>query len=423
MSTTFSRPISTSYKLIPTCLIAVSEFVYKARTTDNTTVTGLVQAASEELAAESLRERGLTIIYLREIATSVLGKSLEFLQRISVRDTVVFSRQLAVLVSANVPLVQSLRILITQTPNKHLKVVVSEIADDVEGGTKLSVALAKHRRVFDPFYINIIRSGETSGKLDEVLEYLAAQLEKDYDLTSRIRGAMIYPIFILGGLLIVGVLMMTMVLPKIMTIIQESGAPLPLTTKLLIGISWFLQTYWLLLIFGLIVGGVGIFFLLRTQGGRKAWDTTKLRVPIFGKLFQRIALVRFSRSLHTLIVGGVNLPQALAITADVVNNTVYRDVILATIREVEDGNPIATVFLRSPAVPFMVAQMLNVGEKTGRLDHVLERLTDFYTREIDNVVRNLVSLIEPLVIGMMGIAVGLMVAAVIMPLYQLAEVM
>jgi len=404
-------------------IFSVSDFSYKARTTDNATVTGLVQAASEELAAESLRERGLTIIYLREISTNALGKSLEFFQRISVRDTVVFSRQLAVLVSANVPLVQSLRILITQTPNKHLKVVVSEIADEVEGGTKLSVALAKHRRVFDPFYVNIIRSGETSGKLDEVLEYLASQLEKDYDLTSRIRGAMIYPVFILGGLVVVGILMMTMVLPKILTIIQETGAPLPLTTKILIGTSWFLQNYWVLLILGLVGVGAGIFFLLRTPGGRKAWDTAKLRVPIFGKLFQRIALVRFSRSLHTLIVGGVNLPQALAITADVVNNAVYRDVILETIREVEDGNPIATVFLRSPAVPFMVAQMLNVGEKTGRLDHVLEKLTDFYTREIDNVVRNLVSLIEPLVIGMMGIAVGLMVAAVIMPLYQLAEVM
>jgi len=189
-------------------IFSVSDFSYKARTTDNATVTGLVQAASEELAAESLRERGLTIIYLREISTNALGKSLEFFQRISVRDTVVFSRQLAVLVSANVPLVQSLRILITQTPNKHLKVVVSEIADEVEGGTKLSVALAKHRRVFDPFYVNIIRSGETSGKLDEVLEYLASQLEKDYDLTSRIRGAMIYPVFILGGLVVVGILML-----------------------------------------------------------------------------------------------------------------------------------------------------------------------------------------------------------------------
>ena len=259
----------------------MSDFSYKARTTDNATVTGLVQAASEELAAESLRERGLTIIYLREISTNALGKSLEFFQRISVRDTVVFSRQLAVLVSANVPLVQSLRILITQTPNKHLKVVVSEIADEVEGGTKLSVALAKHRRVFDPFYVNIIRSGETSGKLDEVLEYLASQLEKDYDLTSRIRGAMIYPVFILGGLVVVGILMMTMVLPKILTIIQETGAPLPLTTKILIGTSWFLQNYWVLLILGLVGVGAGIFFLLRTPGGRKAGGTAKLRVPIF----------------------------------------------------------------------------------------------------------------------------------------------
>ncbi|MDO8559776.1 MAG: type II secretion system F family protein [bacterium] len=397
------------------------EYAYKAKTAENVTVSGLVQAATEDLAADSLRERGLTIVYLHEVSSSILGKSLDVLKRVSIRDVVVFSRQLAVLVSANVPLVQSLRILITQTPNRHLKVIVSEVADDVEAGTKFSVALAKHKRVFDAFYVNIIRSGETSGKLDEVLEYLANQLEKDYDLTSRIRGAMIYPVFILSGLVIVGFMMMTFVVPKITTILQESGAELPISTRLLIWVSDFLSNYWLLLLLGGIAGGIGLFFLIRTKEGRRTWDTVKLHVPIFGKLFQKIALVRFSRSLHTLIVGGVNLPQALAITADVVGNEVYRKVITDTIREVEDGNPIASVFLHSSVVPFMVAQMLNVGEKTGRLDHVLEKMTNFYTREIDNVVRNLVSLIEPLVIGMMGIAVGLMVAAVILPLYQLSE--
>lgn len=397
------------------------EYSYKARTAENATVTGLVQAASEDLAAESLRERELTILYLRQVSTSIVGQSLEVLRRISIRDTVVFSRQLAVLVSANVPLVQSLRILITQTPNKHLKVVVSEIADDVEAGTKLSVALSKHGNVFGSFYVNIIRSGETSGKLDEVLEYLANQLEKDYDLTSRIRGAMIYPLFILSGLIVVGFMMMTFVVPKITTILEESGAELPVTTRVLIVVSSFLSRHWFWVIVATIGAACGLFVLVRTHQGKRAWDLVKLKIPIFGKLFQKIALVRFSRSLHTLIVGGVNLPQALAITADVVGNEAYRAVILATIREVEDGNPIASVFLHSPIVPFMVSQMLNVGEKTGRLDHVLDKLTNFYTREIDNVVRNLVSLIEPLVIGVMGIAVGLMVAAVILPLYKLSE--
>ncbi|MDD5109712.1 MAG: type II secretion system F family protein [Patescibacteria group bacterium] len=397
------------------------EFSYKARTSENTTISGLVQAASEDLAVESLRERGLTILYLHPVSGGILGVSLSFLKHIKVRDTVVFSRQLAVLVSANVPLVQSLRILIAQTPNKHLKVAVSEIADDVEAGTKLSVALGRHRRVFDSFYVNIIRSGETSGKLDEVLEYLANQLEKDYDLTSRIKGAMIYPIFILSGLVVVGVLMMVYVIPKITDILIESGVELPLSTKILITASDILQHWWLLLLLTLVGLAVGGYYSLRTPAGRLAWDTVKLRVPVFGKLYQRIALVRFSRSLHTLIVGGVNLPQALAITADVVGNEVYRKVILATIREVEDGNPIASVFLHSPVVPFMVSQMLNVGEKTGRIDHVLEKMTDFYTREIDNVVRNLVSLIEPMVIATMAVAVGLMVAAVILPLYKLTE--
>lgn len=397
------------------------EFAYKAKTAEQDTVSGVVQAATEDLAAESLRERDLTIIYLRPVSVGALGLSLEVFQRIALRDVVVFSRQLAVLVSANVPLVQSLRILITQTPNKHLKVAVSEVADDVEAGTKFSVALAKHRRIFDAFYVNIIRSGETSGKLDEVLEYLANQLEKDYDLTSRIRGAMIYPAFILTGLVVVGFIMMTFVVPKITTILQESGATLPIATRLLIGASKILAAYWPWIMTAVMAASIGLYVLVKTPDGRRVFDTCKLRVPILGPLFQKIALVRFSRSLQTLIAGGVNLPKALAITADVVGNVVYRDVITETIHEVEDGNPIASVFLHSPVVPFMVAQMMNVGEKTGRLDHVLGKLTDFYTREIDNVVRNLVSLIEPLVIAVMGVAVGLMVASIILPLYQLAD--
>ena len=397
------------------------EFSYKAKTAENVTVTGLVQAASEDLAAESLRERELVILYLRPVSASLVGQSVSALRRISVRDIVIFSRQLAVLVSANVPLVQSLRILTTQATSKHLKVVISEVADDVEAGTKLSVALGKHHAVFDNFYLNIVRSGETSGKLDEVLEYLANQLEKDYDLISRIRGAMIYPLFILGGLIVVGVLVMMFVVPKITALLQEGGGKLPLSTTLLITVSTFLNRYWLFVLAGAAGGAAGLAWLVRTREGRTVWHALKLRVPIFGKLFQKIALVRFTRSLHTLMVGGVNLPQALAITADVVGNEAYRSVIMATIREVEDGNPIASVFLRSPIVPFMVSQMLNVGEKTGRLDHVLDKMTNFYTREIDNVVRNLVSLIEPLVIALMGVAVGLMVAAVILPLYKLAE--
>lgn len=397
------------------------EFAYKAKTAENATVTGLVQAATEDLAAESLRERDLTILYLRPVSTNVARQSLEVLRRISIRDVVIFSRQLAVLVSANVPLVQCLRILITQTTNRHLKVIVSEVADDVEAGTKLSIALGKHQHVFDNFYVNIVRSGETSGKLDEVLEYLADQLEKDYDLISRIRGAMIYPIFILGGLVLVGFLMMAFVIPKITSILQESGAKLPFSTLVLVTVANFFNRHWLAILIALFAAVGGVVFALRTHEGKRAWDHVKLRIPIFGKLFQKIALVRFTRSLHTLIVGGVNLPQALAITADVVGNEAYRSVILATIREVEDGNPIASVFLHSPIVPFMVSQMLNVGEKTGRIEQVLDKLTQFYTREIDNVVRNLVSLIEPMVIAMMGVAVGLMVAAVILPLYKLSE--
>ena len=299
--------------------------------------------------------------------------------------------------------------------------IVAEIVSDVEGGMKFSSALAKHPLAFDDFFVNIVKSGETSGKLDEVLLYMADQMEKDYDLISRIRGAMIYPLFIVGGLFVVGLLMMIFVIPKITDLLKESKAALPLSTQMLIWVSSFLRNFWWLL----ILLAIGAFFLLRsllkTKNGKYAWDSIKLRMPVFGSLFQKIAIVRFARSLYTLISGGVTLPKGFKIVSDVVGNAVYKDLILETVKEVESGNPIASVFEKSPSVPIMVSQMLNVGEKTGRLDMILDKIAGFYSREIDNLLRNLVTLIEPIVMVVLGVGVGLMIAAIILPMYNLAS--
>ncbi len=396
------------------------QFEYKARDNQGGIVQGIIDAPSENVAASVLVDKGMIVLSLTEKKEGGFSIDLPFLNRVKAKDLVVFSRQLAVMASASVPIVQALRILVNQTENPRLKVIVSDVADEVDGGAKLSQALAKYRKVFSDFYIAMVRSGETSGRLDDVLNYLADQQEKDYDLSAKIKGAMIYPAFILSGLLVVGVIMMIFVVPKLTAIILESGADLPTTTKILIFISDFMRSYWHILLLFLIgvVGGVAWFSKQKT--GRVVVDHFKLKIPIFGGLWKRIYLVRMTRSLSTLIAGGVPLTTALEITADVVGNYVYEDLIRRTIREVEDGNSVATLFLKSNDVPAMISQMMSVGEQTGRLDEILGKITDFYSREIENMVANMVSLIEPMIMLMMGIGVGLMVAAIIMPMYQLA---
>ncbi len=396
------------------------DFRYRAQNESGKVVEGVVQAPSIEFAAELVEDKDLTIITISEEKTSALEMNLSLFDRVSGKDLVIFSRQLSFTVAAGIPLVQGLRMLVEQTENHKLQSIVSEVADDVEGGAKLSDAMERHEKIFSHFYISIVKSGETSGKLEEVLEYLADQFEKDYDLNSKIRGAMIYPIFILTGLLVVGSLMMVTVIPQLTAILVETGSELPLSTKILIGTSNFFVNFWWLMILLVIGVIVGIQFTLRTSQGRYYWDLLKLKIPIFGKLQQRIILVRFTRSLHTLLAGGVTLSRSLEIVAEVAGNEIYRNLIMDTYREVESGNSIATVLADSPHMPVMIPQMLSLGEKTGRVDQVLEKLSGFYSREVDNMVTNLVALLEPLLMMLMGIAVGLLVAAVIVPVYNLA---
>jgi type IV pilus assembly protein PilC len=373
------------------------------------------------VAASVLSDKGFIILSLEESKKGSMEIDLPFLNRIKVKDIVVFSRQLSVMASATVPIVQALRILTEQTKNPRMKKIVAEIGDEVDGGAKLSQALAKYPKVFSDFFISMVRSGETSGKLDDVLNYLADQQERDYDLQSKIKGAMIYPAFIVTGLVIVGFLMSIFVLPKLTAILTESGTELPVTTKALIWGSNFMKSYWWAVLL-LMVGSFFGFRFLTGGGGplKHQWDYIKLKLPVFGGLFQRIYIVRITRSLSTLIKGGVPLVTALKIAADVVGNFVYEDLLRKTVKEVEDGRSIASLMLESQEVPAMVSQMMRVGEETGKLDQILEKLTGFYSRELENMVANLVTLIEPLIMMVMGVAVGFVVVSIILPMYNLS---
>lgn len=396
-------------------------FSYKAVDSRQKKTQGLINAFNKRAAVERLEERGLTAVLLKDKTDSLELKLLTIIKPIGLKDLVIFSRQFSVMISANLALVQALRICAEQTMNIALKSIISEIAYEVDGGSSLSGAMLKRNKVFTPFFTSVVRSGETSGRLDEVLSYLADEMEKDYDMTSKIKGAMIYPIFVLSGLFVVGIIMMVVVIPKLTDVLAETGAELPTSTKIIIGISHFLINYW----WSLAFFGAGSFFLFRflkrTEGGARLLDMAKLRLPVFGKLFQLIYVVRFTRSLNTLIVGGVTIARSLDVISDIVGNTVYKDLILKSKKAVEEGGSLAKVFMASEEIPKMVPQMIIVGEKTGKLDLVLKRITEFYSREIMNVLGNLMTLLEPLVMIVMGVGVGLMVAAVLMPMYNLAS--
>ncbi len=397
-------------------------FKYKALNEYRQPQRGLVEAATVEAVAELLIERKLTIISIDEGRQSTISlASLPFFGKAKNKNVVIFSRQLAVMMAATVPIVQALRILIVQTDDRVLKQIISSMANDIDGGMKLSSAFAKHPETFSNFYVAMLRSGETSGRLEKVLNYLATQMEKDYDLVSRIRGAMIYPAFIITALVGVGAAMLIFVVPKMTDLLKANGAELPFMTRMLIGVSDFLTGYWWALILAAVIVVVGTRFLLNTSWGREAWDNGKLHIPVFGSLFKKIILSRFATGLSTLIKGGVPISRALKITSDVVSNKAFKVLIEATVKEVEDGNSITTIFAQNKMVPAIVSQMMGVGERTGRMDEVLDRLGDFYGREVDTMIGSLTSLIEPIIMIILGVAVGLMVSAIILPIFQVAN--
>lgn len=401
----------------------MSIYKYRARSRENKIINGAVEAINEAEAAELLREKGMYVLSLDQTRESGKKSWNINLGKIKHKDVVVFSRQLAVMISATVPIVQALRILAKQTTNPIFIERIIDMANDVEGGMKLSSAMARAKKTFSNFYVSMVKSGETSGRLDEVLEYLADQMEKDYDLVSRIKGAMIYPIFVLSGMVIVGFIMMAFVIPKMTTLLTESGAELPFLTKILIAVSEFIASYYVLIIAAVFIAIFILRVWTRSKTGKVAWDTMKVQFPLFGPLFKKIYIVRFTRSLSTLIKGGVPIAAALRITAEVVDNQAYEELIMQTVTEVEGGNSLATVFVKSELMPTMLPQMMIIGERTGKLDLVLEKLSGFYTREIDNMVNALTSLIEPLILVIMGVGVGVMVAAIMLPIFQLAQAM
>jgi len=397
------------------------EFNYSARAKDGQIQKGSVEASSKREAIESLQNRDLIILEIFEGSRSVFNQEIPFFQRIKGKEMVAFSRQLSTLFSARIPLIESLRVLARQSENKYFSRVIFEIANDVEGGSLLSKAIAKYPKAFSGFFVNMVRSGEVSGGLDKALNYLADYLEKQYYLNSKIRGAMAYPAFITSGFIIVGILMLVLVVPQLMGFLKEAGGELPLPTVILLAVSNFMQKWWWLVSFVLVGGVTGLIVAInKVPKVRYEFDLLKIKVPIFKDIFKGLYLARITDNLSTLIEGGLPILQALQVTGDVVGNVFYKKIINEAKENVRIGNTISSSFAKYTEIPPMVTQMVATGEQTGSLDEILKKLSGFYTKEVDAMVATLSQLIEPVMIFVLGGAVALLVSAILLPIYNIA---
>ncbi len=391
---------------------------YTAKDKNGQTVTGMIEGVSETEVANSLHQKELVVVSIAE-AKKKLGKAKE--NKVKIDDLVIFSRQLATLIDAGIPLVQALGILVEQIENKGLKGVVASVRQDIEAGMSFCDALAKHPNVFSELFINMTRAGEASGTLDEVLDRLAAYTEKSAALSRKISSSLVYPaVVILMAILITAVLLLKVV-PTFKGIFDMLGGQLPLPTQVLIGASDMLRHNFLFLMIILMAAG-GLFKkYISTEKGHYNFDAQKLKAPVMGPLFRKVALARFSRTFATLVKSGVAVLNALDIVAKTSGNKVIEEAITLSRTAVRNGEPISKPLSKSGVFPAMVCRMISVGEQTGQLEKMLSKIADFYEDQVDAAVAALTSMIEPLVIAFLGVVIGGIVVALFLPIFKITE--
>lgn len=392
---------------------------YLAKTKKGESQQGEIETAGLQETVKVLREKGLIVLSLKTKKPPLLGGFL--LKRVSLRDKIIFTQQLALMIKSGVPIVEVLNSLKEQTANQYFSQSIGEIGTKIKGGMSLSSSLEAYPSIFPVFYIKSILSGEKTGKLEEILARLADQMEKDYELMSKIRAALIYPILILITIAAVLALVVIFVIPQIKIIFEEMDVQLPLITRIIINGGDFLRR-WLILIIILIIS---LYFLLRqifqTPQFRLFWDQLKLKIPLLGGFYKKIYMARFSRSMATLVAAGLPMLDIFETLQGVIDNLVYQNSLKEISHQVETGIPLSSAIKKDPSYPPMISHLLAIGERSGNLDFVLNTLADFYEKEVENISRNLATLIEPVLLIIMGVAVGLVLAAVMLPIYNLVQ--
>ena len=394
-------------------------FNYQARTQKGDIYTGSIEASNQEFAAALLRERGLFATFLEEAVPSVYARKIDFFDRITRKDIVMFSRQLAIMFKSKISLVESLRVLASQTKKANLKEKLLKISEQVEGGTSFSQALARYPKIFSSFYIAMVKSGEASGKLSEVLNYLADHLEKEYHLISKTKGALIYPALIVFSILLILILLTFFVIPNLLQVLEASGQTLPLPTRIVLSFTTFIRNWAWLIVLVIILSVFSFFRYYATQKGKEFFDRIFLKIPIAGSFLKTIHLNRFAENLSTLISGGLPIVQSLDIVGDIITNLSYKQVIAKTREEVRKGEMISSVLSQHTELfPPVFVQMVLIGEKTGTLDATLMNVVDFYQQEVDRSINNILSILEPALIIFLGLVIAGLMLSILMPLYQ-----
>lgn len=398
-------------------------FNYKAIDQHNTTREGVVEATSIDSAIARVQKEGYTIVSIDPVEdkSSILDFEIEWFQSIKHKEIVILSRQIATLFEAQVSALRIFRLLASEAENPQLQRVLSAVVDDLQSGSSISRALGAHPDVFSQFYINMVRSGEETGSLEKTFMYLADYLDRQYQVVTKAKNAMIYPAFVIGVFVLVMGLMLTMVIPKVAKILTDSGQELPIYTKIVIGMSTFLTESLVWLILMIAAATFALWRFKQTDVGARFIDELKISLPYLGDLQRKLYLTRICDNLSTMLTSGISMVQAIEVTAEVVDNRVYKEILEYTLLEVKGGRSFADTISEYPEIPGVLSQMAKVGEETGKLGDILDTLSVFYRREVDNAVDTMIGLIEPMMIVLLGLGVGLLLASVLMPIYNLTN--
>jgi type IV pilus assembly protein PilC len=395
-------------------------FNYKAIDTKGETKEGIIEAINIDIAISSIQKRGLIISSISPVVDPKAKRKFFFGGRVSNKDIVILSRQLATLFDAQVSALRIFKLISAEVENDTLRKSLAEIADDLQGGSSISKALSKHPKIFSDFYINMVKAGEETGKLNETFNFLADYLDRNYEVVSKAKNALIYPAFVITVFIGVMVLMFTTIVPKIAQILIDSGQELPIYTKIVIGMSDFLVTYGVFLLAGVIAAGYFGIRYVKTPTGAYAFDSFKLAIPYVGDLYRKLYLSVIADNMHTMVLSGIPMLRAIEITAAVVGNEIYKQILNETMIAIKGGSSLSASFSQYQEIPGILVQMIRVGEETGELGSILKTMAKFYQREVVNAVDTLVDLIEPIMIVLLGLGVGTLLASVLLPIYNIA---
>lgn len=398
------------------------KFIFKARSRSGELKEGTIEASSNEAAVEVLQKNELFPVSIREEKKN--GSLAEFFSKyfdsVNSKELMVFFRQLAILIEAKVPIVSALSAIKEQTSNKYFQKVIEEMVNDIQDGASFSDALGKHRNIFSTLSINIIKAGEISGNLKSSTEYVADNIEKNYNLTSSVKSAMMYPAVVLVIFLIIAFVVMSFIVPRLTQMIQSISATVPWYTAFIINLSSFMANYWWAILV-VVLGVVGwILYYIKTEEGKKEWDQIKIKLPIVGTIYQYVYITRFADNLAVLLAGGIPIIGALTLVGSVINNSVYEEIFVKAAEEVKIGGNMSSVLKKSSYIPPIVSQMVKIGEESGQIDLVLKHVARFYQQETDEMTKNLSVLLEPVLIVIIGAAVGFLAFSIIMPIYNIA---